>query len=381
MIEVSSMSQPQKLLFNSRSCTRWLDTEPIVLATMLVAAVFAATQTAAAQTNDWPRYGHNGALTGRSPLHGKITKPQTLWSCPTAGRELLLEIVSTPGQHRQQFDANASVSVNPQRKVLIPASPSLDLDGSGILRPATETYHERWAKILPAVKGFQRVAWNQTWTDEKVCRLQLFAYDRGFNQPRLVWQTDPPEDTIFQPLNVVYDLDGNGTPEICVVAHYRVMIFEGTTGRKKTELRYHHSRPYGWFGLADLDGDGRIELITIGDFQSHINVLNYVPSSHKNILQIDRQRASPLLLEIQIEVHGAGLLVEFALMPTSAHRSHLMTHRSRTRDREERFRLRETHCRLRKYACLRGDDFSTTHAHFFGGRGFESKCFPEDGMR
>src|SRR2546425_12833335 len=153
----------------------------------------------------------------------------------------------------------------------------LNLDGSGTLRPATESYHERWAKILPNVKGLQRVAWNQTWTDKKVCGPQLFAYDQGFDKPRLVWQTDPPEDTIFQPLNIVYDLDGDGVQEVCVAAHYRVMIFEGTTGRKETELRYHQGRAYGWVGLADVDGDGQKGLITIGDFQSHIDVLNYKP--------------------------------------------------------------------------------------------------------
>jgi hypothetical protein len=53
------------------------------------------------------------------------------------------------------------------------------------------------------------------------------------------------------------------------------MIFEGTTGRKETELRYHDSRPYGWFGLSDVDADGQSELVTIGDFQSHIDVLEF----------------------------------------------------------------------------------------------------------
>ena len=126
-----------------------------------------------------------------------------------------------------------------------------DLDGTGTLRPATETFHERWAPMLPGVKGRQRVAWNFTWTDQKVCRLQLFAYDQGWDQSRLVWQIDPPEDTILSPLNVVFDIDGDGVQEVCVAAHYRVLIFEGTTGRKESELRYHQSRPYGWFGLQE----------------------------------------------------------------------------------------------------------------------------------
>jgi hypothetical protein len=59
------------------------------------------------------------------------------------------------------------------------------------------------------------------------------------------------------------------------------MIFEGTTGRKETELRYHGNRPYGWFGLFDVDDDDALELVTIGDFQSHIDVLDFDPSSEE----------------------------------------------------------------------------------------------------
>lgn len=243
----------------------------------LAAVTLAALQVLGAQSDDWPRYGHDAGLTGRSSLHGRIVKPQVLWSCSTAGTEFQVEIIAAEGEHRARFEPDASVARDLPRRILPPVPAALDVDGSGALRPAPDSYHERWARILPQVKGWQRVAWNQTWTDQKVCRLQLFAYDQGFDKPRLVWQSDPPEETIFQPLNLVYDLNGAGIPEICVAAHYRVMIFNGTTGRKETELRYHHSRPYGWFGLADVDGDGRMELITIGDFQSHIDVLNYDP--------------------------------------------------------------------------------------------------------
>ena len=227
--------------------------------------------------DDWPRYAHDRALTARSPLKGRIAQPQVAWSCSVAGREWGIEIVPANGAHRLELNtADAPLPASP-RRIPAPGPRRLDLDGSGTLRPAPETFHERWAKILPEAKGWQRVAWSHTWTDQKVCRLQLFACDQGFDKPRLVWQTDPPEDTIFQPLNLVYDIDGDGVQEVCVAAHYRVMIFEGTTGRKETELRYHSSRPYGWFGLADVDADGQMELITLGDFQSHIDVLNYDP--------------------------------------------------------------------------------------------------------
>ena len=248
----------------------------VCLLPFLAAPVFGAVP-GSTESDGWPRYAHDPALTARSPLHGNITKPQIRWSCSVGGRELLVEILPAKGEHPLRLVAKNAAVVGREHKIPKPGPSALDLDGSGILHPALESYHERWAKILPNVKGLQRVAWNQTWTDQKVCRLQLFAYDQGFDKSRLVWQTEPPEDTIFQPLDLVYDLDGDGVQEVCVAAHYRVMIFEGTTGRKETELRYHQSRPYGWFGLADVDGDGQKELVTLGDFQSHIDVLNYDP--------------------------------------------------------------------------------------------------------
>lgn len=226
---------------------------------------------------DWPRYGHDAALTGRSPISGEIKEPHVSWSYSLAGREMLVELAPDSGEHRLRLSADAAVEPSPH--MIVPSgSLQIDLDGSGVPRPARESFHERWARILPEVAGWQRVAWSHTWTDQKVCRLQLFAYDQGFAQPRRIWQTDPPEAVIFNPLNIVFDIDGDGVQEICVAAHYRVMIFEGTTGRKETELRYHSCRPYGWFGLADVDVDGQMELITIGDFQSHIDVLEFDPT-------------------------------------------------------------------------------------------------------
>ncbi len=245
------------------------------LAKLLIASLLTAALPAAAQ--DWPRYGHDGALTGRAPIRGAIAAPHVAWTYSVAGRELRLEFEPEPGEHAAALEAAAAAGPGSPR--FVPAGPPrLDLDGRGTLRPAVETFHERWAKILPGVPGYQRVGWSHTWTDQAVCRLELFAYDRGFDQPRRVWQSEPPEAVVFNPLNVVFDIDRDGVQEVCVAAHYRVMIFEGTTGRKETELRYHGSRPYGWFGLADVDADGQMELVTIGDFQSHVDVLEYDPA-------------------------------------------------------------------------------------------------------
>src|SRR5262245_50993457 len=101
------------------------------------------------ETDAWPRYAHDGALTPRSSLHGNIVKPQSRWSFSVAGRELLVEIVPAKGEHTLRLvGEEASTAVVPS-KVPSPAPLQLDLDGTGTLRPVFETYHERWAKILP----------------------------------------------------------------------------------------------------------------------------------------------------------------------------------------------------------------------------------------
>lgn len=210
---------------------------------------------AAAPVDEWTRYGHDPALTGRSSLKGRITQPREAWRYEAVGVDLLINCRREAGEHR----------------LLIPSPPTASAPAES--HAQKETYHERWADLVPTVHGVERVAWNHTWTTEKVCRLQCFAFDQGI--PRMLWETDPPEDTIFQPLDIIYDIDGDGVLEVLVAAHYRVMIFEGTTGRKETELRYHTSRPYGWFGLANVDDDADLELITLGDFQSHIDVLDF----------------------------------------------------------------------------------------------------------
>lgn len=240
--------------------------------------VFMPISVATGADEDWPRYGRDGALTGRSSLKARITKPSVAWTYSVAGHVYEIELTPAEGTTRTRLPLEEARADSAPRRIDLPEPIVYDLDGTGRLRPAPETFHQRWAKILPDVPGLQRVAWNHTWTDKRICRLQLFAHDRGFDQPRMVWETDPPEGNVFNPLDIVYDIDGDGVQEICVAAHYRLMIFEGTTGRKETELRYHSNRPYGWFGLADVDADGQKELVTIGDFQSHIDVLAFDPA-------------------------------------------------------------------------------------------------------
>ncbi len=243
--------------------------------TALVAAIVAGIIGPAALSDDeWPRYAHDGALTGRTPLRGDIVAPRVAWSVSVAGTALEVELRPVGGRHRLEIDGGKTET---PRSIRLPAAPLRDIDGSGTLRPAPETYHERWAKVLPDVGGLQRTRWDQTWTTAPICHLELWANDGGAESPRLVWRS-APEGTVFMPLCVVHDIDADGTQEICVALHYRVMLYEATTGRKESELRFHSSRSYGWFGLADVDADGLMEMVVLSDFQSHLDVIDIDPT-------------------------------------------------------------------------------------------------------
>src|SRR5438477_8598615 len=91
------------------------------------------------EPDGWPRYAHDPALTAHSPLHGNVAKPQTRWSYSAGGRELLVEILPAEGGHPLRFVAKDALSH--EAKVPKPGPSTLDLDGSGTLRPALESYH------------------------------------------------------------------------------------------------------------------------------------------------------------------------------------------------------------------------------------------------
>ena len=249
---------------------------PLELVGLVASAALVFSSTSLAADDCWPRYAHDAALTGRTTLRGDIVSPREAWSLSLAGSQLEMELRPTPGQHTATLPGAPDAKLG-ERQLVAPGPALLDIDGSGTPQPIQESYSARWAHVLPGVAGWQQLQWDHLRSTDKISHLSLIAYDQGYDKPRTVWRSEP-EDTVFSPLCVVYDIDDDGVQEICVALHYRVLIYEGTTGRKETELRFHTSRSYGWFGLADVDADGQMELVVLSDFQSHFDVLEYNPS-------------------------------------------------------------------------------------------------------
>lgn len=240
---------------------------------MVVAALLALPRVVHAVDDEWPQYGHDRALTGRTALKGDIENPREAWSVSLSGKQLELEVQPSIGEYSTKLD-DAPFGVK-QRSTAVAGAELVD-DKMESTPNLVDRNDERWASILPGKKKLQRITWSQTGLTAANCRLQLFSYEEGYDRPKLEWESDPV-DTVMSPLCVVYDIDHDGVQEICVTLHFRVLVFEGTTGRKETELQFHSARSYGWFGLANVDDDEPMELVVLADFQSHFDVLDYRP--------------------------------------------------------------------------------------------------------
>ena len=238
------------------------------LACLLAAACLAA---------DWPLSRHDRALTNRSPLRGDLTDPpRELWRLATGAWQGVVEVAAGAGP-RVLAVGEATAPPLPAGKAARKRARApldweqrlLDISGTGPV-PAPEGY---WGKLIPERRGLQRVAWTSTW-GEGPSRLQCFSYEGGPDQPRLEWEAEP-ETTVYSPQVCLADVNGDGETEVVTALHYRVMIYEGHSGRKLHELRYHHLRNYGFFGIFFQPGDRLANFVNISDFASHFDVLDY----------------------------------------------------------------------------------------------------------
>lgn len=217
------------------------------------------------------------AQTGRCPLPGRIRRPAVQWSLPVGPQAARLAVRPAAGEARLELVADPPKPSEGDAFAPEPA-PRLDLAGDGKLVSIRPTHNLVYGRFLPDAAGWQKFVMEDGMSVKNrpdgprrpVATGSLFRYDHG--REERVWTTGPEEQCEI-PLCAVADMDGDGTLEIVVSTWYRVMVFDGETGRKQAECRWHKGRNYGHFQVADLNGDGLPEAIVLADFMIHLNVL------------------------------------------------------------------------------------------------------------
>jgi hypothetical protein len=62
------------------------------------------------------------------------------------------------------------------------------------------------------------------------------------------------------------------------------MLIDAATGKLKDSCEFSNGRNYGYFGVYDLDGNGKKEFVVLADFYKHLDVAGFDPNGKLKIL-------------------------------------------------------------------------------------------------
>jgi outer membrane protein assembly factor BamB len=222
----------------------------------------------------WPFYRHDAQLTARSAAVGNLTRePVELWSHYLGGWNNMLVVT-----HDKGLSSRIAIATETSEQAPSPAGDSawhspkmLDLAGDGTLVPALPG---KVAKLLPDVTGLQQVIWEHPRDKPHDGVGRCYSFEHGASQPRLVWETAEEPD-VYELLWTIADIDGDQLLDVIFMTHYRILVYDGQTGKKKSTLKWPIGRNYGQMTLADVDGDALPEVVVVADSPAHVDVLKY----------------------------------------------------------------------------------------------------------
>ena len=247
-------------------------------------------RTAHSADTDWPMFRHDSRLTGRSPAKGNMRNPAVLDKIDIRTYEGLAVI--RPGTGSCAFSIDPKVEIDADYLTKNRDAWAQRTTNKGLTPPGPETHNLRYADVLPDVLGLEKIEFDCAFSGQHEQVGRLYAFDQPDGKPRLVWMTEPEKD-MYMPTILVTDADADGAPEIVVATHYRVMVYDSRTGVKKTELRWHGMRNYGFFGCFTVPGDPYPKFVVIADFVSHIDALD---NNGKDLRVLWRKDIEPTII-------------------------------------------------------------------------------------
>ncbi len=248
------------------------------ISTLLLLLASSAAAPVAAEGSGWLQLRGDRHMSGRAAGTGRMTdgSPAEAWRHDIAAWEGYASVTPGAGEPLLQlpFPGGLDAGWLGRERAAWGLGPRLhDLAGDGTLVPMPVDYRFKVARILPDVPGLQRFEMGDSFSDggAEPKRGRLLAYDTG--EPRVVWETEPFEDT-WAPNVIVVDADADGQLDLAVATHYRILVFHGATGETMMQSRYHDYRNYGHFAAADIDDDPYPEFAVIADFSMHAEVVD-----------------------------------------------------------------------------------------------------------
>ncbi len=232
---------------------------------------------------DWPVFRRDSGLTGFSPLSGGLeNQPAVRWSFNLGGspnpveqaqladvngdgREELLRVLSdrlicqtVEGDvlwETQRFAHPQIIQVRDfagdgTRGILVAASNGVAHDRhmvSGVSGKSAFLYtcanvfgrYERVGEILPDVPGEQLCAW---WSGDSDTRFgadsarsvgHLWSFENGCDSPTVRFRVEE-EGTIYAPLHLFADMNGDGTTDLVMISHEAMWVYDLQTGQRIT---------------------------------------------------------------------------------------------------------------------------------------------------
>jgi len=225
----------------------------------------------------WPQYRHGDSLAGRSPLKGSLSQaPREIWTADLGGetvpreqwqvedfngdgqaevlrvladRLICQDLRGQPlwecgGLPQARLVESRDFAGDGSRGLLVEAHTGTELQtfmvsgrtgDKALLYARRNVFGEsrRLGHLLPGLPGQQFcVWWSGEGGKEMVCEGWVFSFERGAAQPTVRFHVQE-EGTIYAPLHLLADMDGDGQAEMVMISHEQIWVYDLATSQRK----------------------------------------------------------------------------------------------------------------------------------------------------